>query len=751
MFFVYVGFWQILSFNVVLYVHAAQEIRYGKVWNQKQLREIIRGKERQMDRVMLYEQFFKEKDYQKPYQSLNAYLQDLFHMLDGYIQTAFALQDEKAGQIGNLVADICRMEEQIENRKQKSHNRLLQIERRFHITAFERFQLLMALSVEYHPVYESYYGSMRQNAGMIYPTKGLAVSLYGFVHEMAAGEKECLLWDDNKVIRYFFRSGQNAKRFTDILILEEGFAKYILGFEEHYRILADTITIEDPDQAAPVSVIHTDVLEKLLNVWGQNEIHRIMFQIYGAEGIGKKHIVKGFSQKIKQRILFCSMDFLYLFSEKESMLSKKDSMLSKSESLDILCKIYANVLVMDAVPCFIFRGQPEDPGQTAVMQAILAEAEKSFGFSIVLTGENHAELFARCRSYIRIEVPPLNAGTRLALWKEFSDQAVYEEDVDLSVLVNKHDGNVGEIKDIIRTAKLYAAAQGKAAMGNWELSQSFRVRQRGHLSSLAVRLNAAFTWDDLIIDNHLKEQLLQICNQIIYKDMVEEQWGFQEKLAYGKGISALFYGPPGTGKTMAAQVMANELGLELFRIDISQIHSKYIGETEKNISELFYNAKNMNAILFFDEADALFAKRSEVKNSNDRNANSVTAHLLQKLEEYEGISILATNLSGSIDDAFKRRIKFMVQFEYPEAPLRLKLFQTILPKKAECGEYLDLEYYAEHFEMTGSNIKEVLVNAAFLAASKGQGIKNGHVVEAIRQNYLKYGKLLTDDDFGYLI
>ena len=226
------------------------------------------------------------------------------------------------------------------------------------------------------------------------------------------------------------------------------------------------------------------------------------------------------------------------------------------------------------------------------------------------------------------------------------------------------------------------------------------------------------------------------------------KWGFKTKMPYGKGICAMFYGSPGTGKTMAVQVIANELGMDLYRIDISQMLSKYIGETEKNITNLFKKAKNLNALLFFDEADALFAKRSEVKDAHDRNANTETSHLLQKLEEYDGISILATNYSNNIDDAFKRRIKFIVQFSFPTPEIRYKLWTSILPKKAKVRENIDFKFFANQFELSGSNIKEILLNAAYIAASKQNPISNVHIIEAIKYHFIKQGKLLLKEDLG---
>lgn len=255
------------------------------------------------------------------------------------------------------------------------------------------------------------------------------------------------------------------------------------------------------------------------------------------------------------------------------------------------------------------------------------------------------------------------------------------------------------------------------------------------LGTYAVRINSVFTWDDLVVEDGVRRQMEHICNQIKYRSIVADDWDFYKKSPYGRGICALFYGSPGTGKTMAVQVIANELGLDLYRIDLSQMVSKYIGETEKNISSLFERAKDINALLFFDEADAFFAKRSDVSDSNDRNANAETAHLLQKLEEYEGITILATNLKENIDEAFRRRIRFMIHFRLPDADVRRTLWHKMFPPQAPLEEDVDLDFFAEQFELSGSAIKEIVFNAAYMAAAEHGSIGNRHIIEALKLNF----------------
>lgn len=260
----------------------------------------------------------------------------------------------------------------------------------------------------------------------------------------------------------------------------------------------------------------------------------------------------------------------------------------------------------------------------------------------------------------------------------------------------------------------------------------------------AIRVHLTYEWEDLITEETQQMLLHQICDRVRYREQVMDGWGFGEKSPYGNGVSAVFYGAPGTGKTMAAQIIGKELGREVCKVDLSQMVSKYIGETEKNMKKLFENAARQNMILFFDEADSLFAKRSDVTSSNDRYANMETGYLLQQFEVFDGISILATNFINNIDEAFRRRIKFYVRFPFPDREMRLKLWTSMIPDRAGVEEPLRLAAYAERFELPGSDIKEVIANAAFIAAAAGRGIRNGDVEKALRIHYLKLGKKIRE-------
>ncbi|MDJ0707464.1 MAG: ATP-binding protein [Leptolyngbyaceae cyanobacterium MO_188.B28] len=273
--------------------------------------------------------------------------------------------------------------------------------------------------------------------------------------------------------------------------------------------------------------------------------------------------------------------------------------------------------------------------------------------------------------------------------------------------------------------------------------------QSGHeLQELAQKINPKYGWEDIVLSADSSAQLQEICNQVKYRYQVYGEWGFDDKLSRGKGLNVLFSGPPGTGKTMAAEVVAHELQVELYKIDLSRIVSKYIGETEKNLDRIFVAAETANAILFFDEADALFGKRSEVRDAHDRYANIEISYLLQKMEEYDGVVMLATNLRKNLDDAFVRRIHFMLDFPFPDPKKRRRIWQKIWPDAVPLSSDIDFDFLARQFELTGGSIRNIALASAFLAADDGGKLSMKHLMRAIRREYKKMGKVLTEGAFG---
>jgi SpoVK/Ycf46/Vps4 family AAA+-type ATPase len=268
------------------------------------------------------------------------------------------------------------------------------------------------------------------------------------------------------------------------------------------------------------------------------------------------------------------------------------------------------------------------------------------------------------------------------------------------------------------------------------------------LGSLARKLTVKRGWADLTLPRHTLDQLEEICAHVRYRRRVYEEWEFQGRMPHGRGMCALFYGASGVGKTMAVEIIARELQLEAYKIDLSTVVSKYIGETEKNLSRIFAEAESSNAILFFDEADALFGKRSEVKDAHDRYSNIEISYLLQRVEEFEGLVILASNLRKNIDDGFFRRMHFAVEFPLPDAAHRYRIWQQHFPDKAPLGADVDFDFLSRRFPMAGGNIKNIVLNAAFLAASNGGVICMEHLIRATRREYEKTGRVCTETDFA---
>ena len=305
---------------------------------------------------------------------------------------------------------------------------------------------------------------------------------------------------------------------------------------------------------------------------------------------------------------------------------------------------------------------------------------------------------------------------------------------------------------VIRRLARGAAAGGDAEGLTGRVWAEGLANTRPQLETLAQRIDPKATWKLLVLPKPQEELLHQICDQVRYRRDVYDRWGFRERMNRGLGISALFAGESGTGKTMAAEVIANDLGLALYRIDLSQVVSKYIGETEKNLRAAFDHAEETSAILLFDEADALFGKRSEVKDSHDRYANIEINYLLQRMEAYGGLAILATNMKSALDPAFVRRLRFIVNFPFPGPEQRGDIWRGAFPPAVD-KEALDYAFLAK-FNLTGGGIQNAALGAAFLARAEAKPedrvVRMDHVLRAIRAEFRKGDRPTNDVDFKWL-
>jgi SpoVK/Ycf46/Vps4 family AAA+-type ATPase len=462
--------------------------------------------------------------------------------------------------------------------------------------------------------------------------------------------------------------------------------------------------------------------------------------IYGPEGIGKRELVFSTAKELGIILVWIDADKLLLANGKEmgDILKSLGNKISRTKALPVFVSTRV-----------VKEREKELPEQKTLDMFLYSWLARDNGAAIMLSVEKPEDVFGYRLHTKFIELPMLSVGERVLLWEEMCGDVPFADDVNPPLCANQYIFTPKSFREIIGDASMRAqenADGGEYTVSAADIRAAVSEQSANQLGTLAKELHSNYTWDDLIIDDEERKQLKIICDQVRFRSVVGEKWGFYDKSAYGRGISALFYGTPGTGKTMAAHVLANELGLGLYRVDLSQMVSKYIGETQKNISELFAKAKNTNAMLFFDEADALFSKRTEVKDVRDKHANSDTAHLLQQLEDYEGLVILATNYQQNIDDAFKRRIRFMVQFAFPDEDVRLTLWQTILPKGVPRDEEIDFKFFAKKFELPGSGIKEVLKNASYLAAAEGRGLSNSDIKIALKYYFAKLGKVLGKED-----
>ncbi|WP_037820536.1 AAA family ATPase [Streptomyces sp. NRRL B-3229] len=375
----------------------------------------------------------------------------------------------------------------------------------------------------------------------------------------------------------------------------------------------------------------------------------------------------------------------------------------------------------------------------------LAEEVLDYGLPLFLTGVSHWTAGPTPLPVHSLEVPLPDGAHSIALWRELLAPYTERAEEWAGDLAVRHRLPASRIAAAVRGADHVRLTRGGSApLTLADVSAACRREAQHSLGPAAGRVRARRGWDDLVLPADRLTQLGDICDQVRFRQRVLHDWGFGARLGHGTGLSVLFSGPPGTGKTMAAEVLAHELDVDLYKIDLSGVVSKYIGETEKNLARIFAEASTGNAILFFDEADALFGKRTEVTDAHDRYANIETSYLLQRIEEYEGVVVLATNLRQNIDDAFTRRIRFVVAFPFPDADERRRIWRTLLPPGAPLAPDVDLAVLARELPVTGANIRNIVLQAAFLAAADGTAIGRAHILRGARREFEKIGKLWAE-------
>ena len=374
----------------------------------------------------------------------------------------------------------------------------------------------------------------------------------------------------------------------------------------------------------------------------------------------------------------------------------------------------------------------------AALEAVCAHPGR-----VIVAGQTpwQATGIERDRTFIWIEFPIPSFAQRRRLWTRLAGCTPDEAEA----LAGRFALTAAQIRDAAATARDMAVREG-CAVEHRHLAAAARTHSSPGLARLARKIKPRYTWKDIVLPPDQQAMLHELVATVRARPLVLEGWGIGAKLVASAGITALFSGPPGTGKTMAAEIIANDLGLDLFKIDLSTVVSKYVGETEKNLERIFGEAEHSNAILFFDEADALFGKRSEVKDAHDRYANVEIGYLLQRMESYEGVTILATNLRANLDEAFTRRLRFAIDFPFPDAEYRLRIWQTLFPPGVPRAPDLDFELLARRFKLAGGSIRNIIVSAAYLAAADGGVVAMKHLLHGARRELQKMGRLVHEAD-----
>ena len=440
----------------------------------------------------------------------------------------------------------------------------------------------------------------------------------------------------------------------------------------------------------------------------------------GECGSGRRFQVKHCAAAVGENVLFADASGIFVGGETETAF------------YDLLCA----AKIMDCALCitgFEYLLDNERADKLSAFTSLLKRSRKWLGERLYITSEQKWQKAQLSEDIVKLDfdIPETDESSRLELWKAFTDGTALAEDISAEEMAAKFHFTAGQIKAAANRASDLMKMSGADEVSAELLHECCYSQVVAGLSTLATPIKPAYCWDDLVLPPQEVQILKEACAHVRYRHQVYGDWGFGRRAAYGRGLSVLFSGPPGTGKTMAAQVITRQLHMRMYKIQISQVVSKYIGETEKNLRQVFTEARNSNSILFFDEMDALFGKRSEVKDSHDRNANIETAYLLQQLEEYDGVVLMATNLLQNIDEAFLRRINFVVSFPFPDAPTRRRLWEKMLDVNAPVNDDIDLDFLSESFKIAGGSIKNCVIHAAFLAAMEDVPVSMRHIVRSL--------------------
>jgi hypothetical protein len=619
---------------------------------------------------------------------------------------------------------------------------IIELADRFALSALEIDVVVACLAAEIDRRYERIYGYLQDDMGRKQPSPGLVLELLCDSPRQRLAARAALsplaplrryriieVADDGGASPWLSKPMRIDERIVAFLLGDPSMDGRIASYVTRLDSAAESVCCASSQRAELYAVVEQAVHGLKAAAVGQRPI----VYLYGGRDAGAGPVVRELAQRLKLPVMAIEAEQLCapgLDFEQTVFLLFREGLLSQA------------ALFLQNADCVL------DPDLGGLRHRALFRCAAEMGSIVFLSGERpwHWPLPPDPVALRPFELRPAGFVEQLQAWRALTNAKV--ADADLHRLMSLYRLPLGAIEAAWRMACGLADLGGvDRSVTMAHLEQACRAQVSVPSSGLARRIEPKHAWEDIVLPEAQLEQLHAICSQATHASAVYGAWCFERKLSLGKGLSALFSGPPGTGKTMAAEVIAADLKVELLKIDLSQIVSKYIGETEKNLRQLFEQAAAAHAILFFDEADALLGKRSAVKDAHDRYANTEIAYLLQKMEEYEGIAILATNMRQNMDEAFTRRMRFIVEFPFPEDEDRLRIWNTVWPKEVPLAEDVDLPWLARQFRFSGGSIRNVALAAAFLAAEQGQAVAMRHLMLATKRELQKMGRLVNDQEY----
>lgn len=631
-----------------------------------------------------------------------------------------------------------------ESLKRNTRLRLRELEICFGLSPFERDVILVCLAPELDIRYERLYAYLQDDVTRKRPGLDLVLNLLTRSMQDKIDARARFYAGSPLLSHGLLNLTEDASQPDQPMLgrylkIDPRIVAYLLGNDDIPAALASFVHLEaapGPLQAPDLAVRDHERLSALVRQDATNG-QGVFFYFHGPRGVGKRELAGALSGTVERRLLRVDLG---------RMLGLQEPGLD-----ELLTQIKRELLLQDALLYLQDMDALLAEDRVESLRQCL-ESVNGIDSIVFMGGERHwvPSQDLQERSFVSFALPLPEYDARLKVWQR---ELLHESGiapVELQDLANEFRLSAGQIRTAVRTARNLALAEHpeKPMLAYAHLNSACRLHSNTRLGSLAQRIAPRYHWGDIVLPAEQFAQLREIYNSVKYRSVVYKQWGFDQKLSLGKGLNVLLSGPSGTGKTMSAEIFATELGLDLYKIDLSAVVSKYIGETEKNISRIFDEAATSNAILFFDEADALFGKRTEVKDSHDRYANIETGYLLQRIEEYEGIVILATNLRNNLDDAFVRRIAFMISFPLPEKDDRLRIWEKVWPEQVPLDDDLDLEFMARQFKLAGGDIKNIALAAAFLAVDDDRRVQMRHIIHATKRELQKIGRICVKTDFG---